>query len=330
MTGAFNPTPETVKDYVRLFVNRRAYTLQSMRPHPVSGRHYYFRPTEKKTGAALLLTEGTIRQHLEGEITVGLYAINPSTQRCKWVAIDADYKNAMEDLLKLQYHLWQDKVEPALEMSKRGGHLWILLETPLLAKNCRIYIHDLATRLGVPVKGSGLGDGIEIFPRHNAISDGQFGNAIRGPLGIHRGASRRFWFYGADYTLEAQMAYLNRLRKLREEDFEAFIAGKEIPASASERRLDSKPAMEHPGRTVRSEFRILDHIGKVRRVGRNFVGRCPSCAETGHDRGADNLAILIQNPRFYKCWAGCSKEMIRAALGQPIRLRAKEIGEHQR
>jgi hypothetical protein len=47
--------------------------------------------------------------------------------------MDADYKHALEDLLKLQYHLWQDGVELALEMSKRGGHLWILLETPLLA-----------------------------------------------------------------------------------------------------------------------------------------------------------------------------------------------------
>ena len=44
-------------------------------------------------------TQGTIRQRLDGKITVGLYTINPSTQRCKWVAIDADYKNAMEDLL---------------------------------------------------------------------------------------------------------------------------------------------------------------------------------------------------------------------------------------
>jgi len=64
---------------------------------------------------------------LQGEITIGLYAISPCTQRCKWVAIDADYKNAMEDLLKLQYYLWQDKVEPALEMSKRGaifGFCW--------------------------------------------------------------------------------------------------------------------------------------------------------------------------------------------------------------
>ena len=330
MSGGFKATPEVVNDYFSLFVNRRAYTLQSMRPHPASGRHYYFRPTDKKTAAALSLMDDTIRQHLEGEITVGLYAINPSTQRCKWVAIDADYKNAMEDLLKLQYYLWQDKVEPALEMSKRGGHLWILLETPLLAKDCRIYVHDLATRLGVPVKGSGLADGIEIFPRHNAIGDGEFGNAIRGPLGIHRGASRRYWFYGADYTLEAQMAYLNRLRKLTEEELQAFTAGKEMPLSASERRLASKPAVEYPGRTVRSEFRILDHVAKLRKVGRNYVGRCPSCAESGHDRGGDNLAILIQDPRFYKCWAGCSKEMIRAAVGRPIRIRSKEIGEHQR
>src|SRR5439155_26665696 len=91
--------PQVVQDYWRLFVNRRAYTLQSTRAHPETGRHYYFRPNDKRTGAPLELTEDTIRRHLEGEITVGLYAINPDTQRCKWLAIDADYKNALEDLL---------------------------------------------------------------------------------------------------------------------------------------------------------------------------------------------------------------------------------------
>jgi hypothetical protein len=240
---------------------------------------------------------------------------------CKWVAIDADYKNAMEDLLKLQYQLWQDNVEPALEMSNRGGHLWILLATPLLAKERRIYVHDLAARLGVLVKGSVLGDGIEVFPRHNAIGEKEFGNAIRGPLGVHRGANRRFWFYGADYTLAVQMSYLNRLRKLTETELQTFIAGKELPVGLREQRLSSKAAMVRPGRPMRREFRILDHVGKVRKVGRNFVGRCPSCADSGHDRSGDNLAILIQDPRFYKCWAGCTKEMIRESLRQPIRLR---------
>jgi hypothetical protein len=211
---------------------------------------------------------------LEGKITIGLYAINPSTQRCKWVAIDADYKNSMEDLLKLQYHLTQDRAEPALEMSNRGGHLWIFLATPLLARECRIYIHDLALRLGVPVKGSGLADGIEVFPKHDAIGAGEFGNAIRGPLGIHRGANRRFWFYGADYTLEDQIAYLNRLRKVTEEQLRRFIAGKERPSVVGVTPGRSTLPQRRHG-SGGSDFRILEHIGTVRKVGRNYIGRCP-------------------------------------------------------
>src|SRR5215469_15592296 len=153
--------------------------------------------------------------------------------------------------------------------------------------------------------------------RHNAIGEGEFGNSIRGPLGVHRGAGRRFWFYGADYTLEAQMAYLTRLRKLTEEELRRFIAGTEIPQESV--RIERTQASAARKR-VRWEFRILDHIETVRRVGRNYVARCPSCANAGHDRSCDNLAILIEDPRFYKCWAGCTKEMIRAALGHPIRV----------
>ncbi len=312
--------PQVVQYYWRLFVNRRAYTLQSARPHPETGRHYYFRLSDKRTGGALELNEDIIRRHLQGEITVGLYAINPDNQCCKWVAIDADYKHAMEDLLKLQYRLGQDGVQPALEMSRRGGHLWIFLATPLLAKECRIYIHDVALRLGVPVKGSGLREGIEIFPKHDLIEPGGFGNAIRGPLGIHRGATRRFWFYGADYTVEAQIAYLNGLRKFTEQELQAFIAGKDGP------KQDNAPRSRTGGSTFRragpgrSEFRILQHVGPVRRIGRNYVTRCPSCAAAGHDRCGDNLAILIEDARFYQCWAGCGKEAIRAAVGCPIRV----------
>ena len=142
-----------VADYFHLFVNRRAYTLQSNRPHPESGRHYYYRPKDKKTGQGLSLTLDTIRRHLEGEITIGLYAINPATQCSKWVAIDADYEDALADLLKLRFHLRQDGVESALEKSHRGGHLWIFLAEPLLARDCRIYVCDLALRLGIPIKG---------------------------------------------------------------------------------------------------------------------------------------------------------------------------------
>ena len=218
-----------------------------------------------------------------------------------------------------KYRLGQDGIQPALEMSRRGGHLWIFLEKPLLAKHCRIYIHDVALRLAVPVKESGLKEGIEVFPKHDMIEPGGFGNAIRGPLGIHREASRRFWFYGADYTVEAQMAYLNGLRKFTEHELQAFIVGKEAPKhDNSPRERITAPTFR--GRTARSEFRILEHVGPVRKVGRNYITRCPSCAEAGHDRSGDNLAILVEDPRFYQCWAGCGKKAIRAALGCSIRV----------
>ena len=316
-------SPQIVRDYVELFVNRRAYTLQSMKPHPETGRHYYFRPKCNGTDEPVMLTSETVRKHLEGTLTVGLYAINPRSQRCKWVAIDADYKNAMEDLLKLQYQLKQDKVEPALEMSKRGGHLWIFLATPLLAKDCRIYIHNLALKLGVPVKSAGLVDGIEVFPKHDELDPGSFGNAIRGPLGIHRGASRRFWFYGAEYDPGNQMAYLKQLKKVSEEEMKRFVAGKTLLAEAVRPTRSLGPSARRAN-FGGSEFRILEHVEKVRKVGRNYVTQCPSCAQAGHDRSRDNLAIRIDDPRFYKCWAGCTKEMIREALGCPIRARQED------
>jgi TOTE conflict system, Archaeo-Eukaryotic Primase domain len=316
--GLIKATSAAVRDYIHLFVNRGAYTLQSSRPHPESGRHYYFRPKARGTGKELSLSAVTIRRHLEGEITIGLYAINPATQRSKWVAIDADYAGAMEDLLKLQYSLQQDGVEAALEMSKRGGHLWIFMERPALARECRIYICNLALKLGMRIKGSGLAEGIEIFPKHDQLRDGEFGNAIRGPLGIHRGANRRFWFYGADYDLEKQMVYLNRLRKVNEELFQSFIADKSMPPEFERKQFaPGQPLV----RSSSHEFRILDHVSKVRKVGRNYVSRCPSCAEAGNDRSGDNLAICIEDPRKYLCWAGCSKEMIRRAVGCPIPVR---------
>ena len=78
-----------------------------------------------------------MRKHLAGWITIGLYAINPQSQRCKWITIDADYDDAFFDLGKLKGELELDGVSPALEVSRRGGYLWIFCEQALLAEQCR-------------------------------------------------------------------------------------------------------------------------------------------------------------------------------------------------
>lgn len=327
MQSRFVASDETVARYIELFVNRGAYTVQSSDPDSETRRCHYYRPKGRVS-----LSRDTVRRHLEGQITIGLYAVNPVNQRCKWVAIDADYPDALEDLLKLQWELRQDGVEAALEKSRRGGHLWVFAAQPLLARDCRLYIHSLARRLKVPVKGarrvqasaaapSTLAEGIEVFPKQDELHANEFGNAIRGPLGIHRGAGKRFWFYGADYTLSAQMSYLTRVRRINEDQMREFVASIEIPPEPKPARKQFTPSPRLNGGN-RKEFSILEHLtGRKRRNGRNYFTRCPSCARQGRDRSGDNLAISISDPRKYKCWAGCPKEKIRAALGCPITIR---------
>ena len=79
MPDLLKATPEMAVEYADWFVSRRAYTLQSETPHPASGRHYYYRP--RRRGAPLELTPRDIQRHLAGEITLGIYAISPRTQR---------------------------------------------------------------------------------------------------------------------------------------------------------------------------------------------------------------------------------------------------------
>jgi hypothetical protein len=312
MNSGEQATTELARRYFDLFANRLAYTVQSQKPAP-NGKHYYYRP---KYGRKLSLP--TLREHLNGRITIGLYALNPKTQRSKWVAIDADYQNALDDLLKLQWELRQDGVEVALEKSRRGAHLWIFAETPLLAQQCRIYIYNLALRLRVPVKGgAGLAEGIEVFPRQDQLRPDEFGNAIRGPLGVHRAAERRYWFYGADYQLRAQLGYLEHLRKMTENELKRFVDGLQMPEE-----FRPKPKIELPPcDPSRPQFRILDYVRPTQKRSRNYWTQCPSCAQQGRDQSEDNLAISVADPRKYKCWAGCTKEMIRAALGHPIPVR---------
>ena len=320
------PTPEILKvdpafipEYRTWFVNRRAYTRQAENPNPDNQRFYYYQPKDRLTKQRLALDDGTIRKHLNGYQTIGLYAINPETQRSKWVAIDADYQRAHRDLAALKLELKEDGVEAALEMSRRGAHLWILCERPLPAKDCRVYIYNLALRLGVPIKGTlNQLDGIEIFPRQDELREGEFGNAIRGPLGIHRANMHRYWFEETAPDLHSQFAYLRKVKRLTAEELATFVEGLSIPEE-----FQSRPKMEQPAFPVDGThgFRILEHVQVTRKASNNWWTRCPSCAKRGHDRSGDNLAISVANPRFYKCWAGCTKEMIREALGFPIRPR---------
>jgi hypothetical protein len=314
----FRVSRETANDFIRLFVNRLAYGMQATKPLP-NGSVPYYLARDRLTKAPKLLDADVVRMHLNGDITVNLFAINPETQCSKWIAIDADFDGSMESLIELMQELKQDGVEVALEQSRRGGHLWIFGATPLLASELRIYIYNLALRLGVPVKCGGVKDGIEVFPRHDRLEKGEYGNALRAPLGVHRKTNLRYWFDEAAPTPAAQLAYLNGLPKLTESRLKTLIHGMKFPEAYQP--VVAAPYIPIESPAGKREFRILEYVCTTRKDSRNWWARCPSCAVVGHDRTGDNLSIQIKDSRFYKCWAGCTKDEIRAALGRPIRMK---------
>jgi len=320
--GLLPVNTKTVEAFWQLFVvNPAAFTIQSDRPHPESGRHYYFQV--KADNKPTPLTPDAIRRHLAGFFTVALYAVDPTTQCCRWLAIDADYDQAIADLLKLQYELEKNGFPSALERSRRGGHLWLFLEESTPAGDCRACVQQFAKSLQVPVR-SGREEGIEIFPKHDSLPQGQFGNAIRSPLGIHRMTGKRYWFYGANYGIDAQLQYLSKLPKVSRKRLQGF-AESAVAMQLRQRERQSVPShgfITQPGLI----FRILDYVKILRTDARNHWTQCPSCAAGGRDTSRDNLAISVDEPLKYRCWAGCSKEEIRRALGHPVRSNRPLIG----
>jgi hypothetical protein len=95
-------TPENVRDSWALSVNRKAYTRQSANSHP--GTPDGIITTNLRIIIRIAAAAGT-RPGYDRRATVGLYAINPQSQRCKWIAIDADYDDAFFDLGKLKGEL---------------------------------------------------------------------------------------------------------------------------------------------------------------------------------------------------------------------------------
>lgn len=304
VSGVLRVTHEQVAEYWNIFVNRRAYVQQSDKPGVKSGRHYYFKPTTRKDKLPIPLELSTIAEHIAGRVTVGLYAINPETQASKWLAIDADYEDAIRDLGKLREAFATDGIEALLEASRRGGHLWVFAEDPLPAAMLRLYALNKATALGIPIKVKGDDDGIEVFPKQDSIGKGEYGNAIRAPFGIHRAIGLRYWFKDAPQNIAAQLGLIRSTKRLSRTLLEQLAAGLQ-PVDPP------KPAFyQGSGGKIAAVS-----LGRHRRSGRNYRAECPACARRGGDRKGHHLSVLVKDPMVYHCFCGCSPEEIKRALG---------------
>src|ERR1035438_2810872 len=79
MYAKFCVNRETANNFMRLFIYRRAYAIQAERPLP-NGSVPYYPARDWKTKEPKPLDEAVVRMHLNGDLTISLYAINPESR----------------------------------------------------------------------------------------------------------------------------------------------------------------------------------------------------------------------------------------------------------
>jgi len=155
-----------LETFATLFVGRRSdYALQRE-----NGR--YVRVGARLNWAAL-------RRHLGGTETIGTYVID-ERGLCHVAVFDADRADGLSTLVELQGCLAHDGVPSSLELSRRGGHVWVVLASRLPASVLRRWLLPYCPA------------DVEFYPKQDEGSG--YGSLVRLPLGVHRLTGRRYPF----------------------------------------------------------------------------------------------------------------------------------------
>jgi hypothetical protein len=117
------------------------------------------------------LTWGVVREHVQGKQTIGTYVMN-ADGLCRYAVFDADGDDGLAVLLEVQAGLANDGVPSYLEASRRGGHLWVLLDGLYRASELRRWLLPYCPA------------GIEFYPKQDEGCG--YGSLIRLPFGVHR------------------------------------------------------------------------------------------------------------------------------------------------
>jgi hypothetical protein len=231
--------------------------------------------------------------HLQGEITLGAYLLDESSQ-ARYIVFDADDDPMLGKLTALARDLGADGVPSYLEQSRRGGHLWLFFAQPVSGNVARLFGKGL-------VNVYELGD-IELFPKQSRLKDGP-GSLVRLPFGIHRRTGERYGFITPDgqplaLSLPEQvqllsapqtvpLAAFNAYRKFGSKTYpKAEIAPVEVPTGSLSKRIkDSVSAFDFI-----SQYVALSPAGK---------GLCPF-----HDDNRFSLSVNLER-NYWNCFAGC-------------------------
>ena len=141
-------------------------------------------------------------RHFKGLDTIGTYTI-AEDNTVRYVCLDADtprHGDLIRDKLKelkIPY-LWE-------KTGGRGWHIWIIFDKPIDSKKTYQFGQQLRQLIN---------PNLEVFPKQESLKNGELGNLVKVPLGIHQKYGNRSTF---DRPIkEVKVPYLSEIPKLPE------------------------------------------------------------------------------------------------------------------
>jgi hypothetical protein len=185
------------------------------------------------------MNEQVITAHLSSKKTVGAYQVfNDSV---KWLCLDFDIENeaarssALELAASLRATLGHFNIPAYLEDSgNKGYHLWLFFDSPVKAK----FAQNFGKRLLASDTNEYAGVEVEVFPKQTEVSETDFGNLVKVPLGIHKKTGN--WCYFIDATgqkIEDQLDHLLHIRTISQSDLNLMLD--ELPTIEKENKSGS-------------------------------------------------------------------------------------------
>ncbi len=153
--------------WIALFANRvQPYALQQ----PDGSYRWVYEDSTPHLAAA----------HLAGEVTLA-FSSTDARGCSRWACLDVDVPESLPQVLSMRAALAELGLPGLVEASRRGGHLWLLLDEAVPAVALRFAVASAlseAAGMGVEIPA------YELYPDTPAV--GALAHAMRLPLGVHR------------------------------------------------------------------------------------------------------------------------------------------------
>ena len=242
------------------------------------------------------LTVASVTAHLRGAITLGAYALDPDSM-AHWICLDADTNYQWEGLTQLATFLQSLTVTTYLELSRRGGHLW-LFTPPLSGLEARRFGHQLLREHKL--------EGIELYPKQDVLITGP-GSFVRLPFGVHRKSNHIYHFIAPNGQPLAP-TIREQIRLLASPSLVPISFVQEVFAKAPiPKPVQQSPPFE-PNRDIskmtlserlRAQISVLSFVSRYVELDERRAGYCPF-----HDDQVKCFSVNV-DAYFLHCFAGC-------------------------